>query len=62
MCFWWVTPLPEYLKTGKVPLVHPEVRAADDVAAVELQPWLQADAAVLGHRQRLQTLAVDFSA
>lgn len=54
--------LPEDLKAGKVPLVHAEVGAADDVAPIELQAGLEADAAVLRHRQRLQTLAIDFSA
>lgn len=39
--------LPDDLKTGKVPLVNSEVRAADDIASVKVQAWLQADAAVL---------------
>lgn len=60
----WVLGLnhPENLKAGKVPLIDPEVGAADDVPAVKLQTGLQADAAVLRHRQGLQTFTVYFSA
>lgn len=43
LCFYH----PENLKTGKVPLINSEVRAADDVAPVKLQARLKADAAVL---------------
>ncbi len=41
------TILPENFKTCKVPLINSKVRAAYDVAAVELQARLEADAAVL---------------
>lgn len=39
--------LPENLKTGKIPLIDSEVRAAYDVASIKLQARLEADAAVL---------------
>ena len=54
--------LPENLKSGKVPLINAQVGAAHDVAPVKLQAGLEADAAVLRHRQRPQTLAVDLPA
>lgn len=54
--------LPEDIKAGEVPLVDAQVRATGDVAAIELQAWLQADAPVLRDGQGLQALAVDLPA